>query len=79
MNSKNQILCPHCGNDRLWKHGRSKQNEQRYKCPVCNKAFIPDAVVRGNNCWIEPELLQQLKSKAIAQQLTISELIESIF
>ena len=74
----NNILCPHCGGDRLWKHGVSKQGEQRYKCPSCNKAFIPDAVVRGNNCWLEPKLLEQLKARAKQQKLTLSELIQKL-
>ncbi len=75
----NNIYCPHCEGDRVWKHGLSKQGEQRYKCPQCKKAFIPGAVVRGNNCWIEPEVLKRLKSNAIAQGLTISQLIEKYF
>ncbi len=73
-----KIICPHCGGDRLHKHGKSPHGEQRYRCPKCQKAFIPGAVVKGNNCWIEPGVLKQLKSLATAKNLTLSELIKRL-
>ena len=73
-----KINCPHCGGNRLQKHGHSPSGKQRYRCPKCQKAFIPGAMVKGNNCWIEPKILEQLKAKSIAEKITLSELIKKL-
>jgi len=34
------VKCRYCGFDIIWKYGKNRNSEQRYKCPQCGKVFL---------------------------------------
>lgn len=40
MKNKNINICPHCKATNIIKFGKSKDNNQRYRCKVCKKTFV---------------------------------------
>ncbi len=34
------IKCRYCGFDIIWKYGKNRNGDQRYKCPQCGKVFL---------------------------------------
>lgn len=35
-----QLTCRYCGSGIIWKYGKNRSGEQRYKCPNCEKVFL---------------------------------------
>ncbi len=62
-------ICPTCDGI-THKNGYGSTGKQRYKCKKCFKVFIPGAKKRGNNCWIDPEVLERIKDAAEGQELS---------
>lgn len=49
-------VCPRCGDDRVWMHGRSAKRQRRYRCRRCRRTFTETtgtllANPRGSTSW----------------------------
>jgi len=35
-----KIFCPFCGNDAIWRKGKTAKGKQRYYCRICETSFV---------------------------------------
>jgi transposase-like protein len=38
-----EIVCPKCGSNAIYKYGRSSNRKQRYLCLICDRQFTADS------------------------------------
>ncbi len=82
MKKKTDIICPFCGGNKIIKHGKSRDNIQRYKCKNkdCGKTFL-EIKKRTKYTSKEKALLSLLKNLLEPSEdgnLTIKEAIKNI-
>jgi transposase-like protein len=61
MVHKQDITCPHCGDNDLRKHGRSCVGTQRWRCQGCVKSFQLAYAYKAN----EPGVKEQIDAHAL--------------
>lgn len=82
MKKKTDIICPFCGGNKIIKHGKSRDNIQRYKCKNedCGKTFL-ETKKRTKYTSKEKALLSLLKNFLEPSEdgsLTIKDAIKNI-
>ena len=64
------MKCYHCGSERIRKHGRTKNDKQRFKCTSCGRSLRENPQPQGYSKERKEEILRAYQERSSLRGLT---------